>query len=164
MVKDRQRHVRHGAVDVTIRHPQVFALEFDMSVLTGDPSAEVAVAEVLLIDDSPEFINYVTRLLTLESPDLVATPWDFRNGLPPVDYDWRHTKLVLLDYRLGDENGLAWLETLRERPQVPPIVMVTSSRDERIRDAALALGAHAFFLKEALTRASLSALLRDRSP
>lgn len=68
---------------------------------------------------------------------------------------------MILDYRLGDQNGLAWLETLREQPQVPPVVMVTSSRDERIRDAALALGAHAFFLKEALTRASLAALLRE---
>lgn len=79
-------------MDVRINDPSVDALEFDMSAFTSELSAEVAVAEILLIDDSAEFINYVTRLLALESPDLVATPWDFRTGLPPADYDWRATR------------------------------------------------------------------------
>lgn len=132
-----------------------------MQAWTGEVGATTAVAEVLIVDDSREFTNYVTRLLALESPELGVALWDFMRGMPPLDFDWSNTRLILLDYRLGSENGLVWLEALRARPGLPPIVMVTSSRDERVRDAALALGACAFFLKEELTRAALARLLRD---
>ena len=105
-----------------------------MQALLGE---QTALAELLLIDDSPEFINYVTRLLALEAPNLAAATWDYASGAPPMGHDWSHTRLILLDYRLGRESGLAWLEALRKHPGIPPIAMVTASRDDRIREAAL---------------------------
>ena len=118
-------------------------------------------AEILIVDDSLEFTHYITRILALDFPEVGVGAWDWRWDVPTEDHDWSRTKLIILDYRLGDRDGLTWLEALRSRPGIPPIVLVTSSHDDRVRDRALALGASHFFQKEQLTRPVVAKLVRS---
>ena len=130
-------------------------------MLTQRPAPSVDLAEILVVDDSDEFTRYFARIIALDYPDIAVAVWDWRQDIPPADHDWSHTRLIVLDYRLGDRDGLDWLEKLRSRPSTPPIVLVTSAFDDRVRDRALALGAARFFRKDELTRRVISGLVKS---
>lgn len=55
--------------------------------------------------------------------------------------------VVLLDLNLGDTRGLAGLRLLRERWPRLPVVVVSGTRDERVREEAMLLGARAYVSK-----------------
>ncbi|WP_088968354.1 HD domain-containing phosphohydrolase [Vogesella sp. LIG4] len=75
--------------------------------------------------------------------------------------------LILTDYMMPDMDGMALLRELRAMPQLAdvPIVMVTASDMQGVRQDALALGATDFLtepLEPAETRARINNLLRLR--
>ena len=67
---------------------------------------------------------------------------------------------VLLDVHMPGMNGLDLLRELARRRRRSPVLILTASRDERLRDHALELGAVAFLTKP-VTHARLLAALRE---
>ena len=67
---------------------------------------------------------------------------------------------VLLDVHMPGMNGLDLLRELTRRRRRSPVLILTASRDERLRDHALELGAVAFLTKP-VTQARLLAALRE---
>ncbi|MGL1627201.1 response regulator, partial [Vibrio parahaemolyticus] len=57
--------------------------------------------------------------------------------------------LVLLDYHLPGMNGLELMDVLSRMPDVPPVIILTASGDERIAIAALEKGAADYAVKDA---------------
>ena len=57
--------------------------------------------------------------------------------------------VVLLDWRLGDEDGLALCRTLRAGPAPPEVVLYTATADPGLDGQAQAAGAHAVVEKSA---------------
>ena len=57
--------------------------------------------------------------------------------------------MVLLDWRLGDEDGLALCRTLRAEPAPPEVVLYTATADPGLDAQASAAGAHAVVEKSA---------------
>ena len=67
---------------------------------------------------------------------------------------------VLLDVHMPGMNGLDLLRELARRRRRSPVLILTASRDERLRDHSLELGAVAFLTKP-VTQARLLAALRE---
>jgi DNA-binding NarL/FixJ family response regulator len=57
--------------------------------------------------------------------------------------------VVLLDWRLGDEDGVTLCRTLRAEPAPPEVVLYTANADSDLLVAAEAAGAHAVVEKGA---------------
>jgi DNA-binding NarL/FixJ family response regulator len=57
------------------------------------------------------------------------------------------TLAVLLDLNLGDTRGLAGLQLLRDSYPQLPVIVVSGTRDDRVRDEALVHGARAYICK-----------------
>ena len=101
---------------------------------------------VLLIDDHTLFRSGLQELLERRGIDVVAATGDGREGsrlateLGP--------NVVLLDLRMPEIDGLAVLQTLNELELGIPVVMLTTSSDERDLIASLRSGAQGYLVKD----------------
>ncbi len=109
---------------------------------------------ILLIEDDPEQVRLITRLLeqkgyVVESAPDGQTAWRL---CQTAAYD-----ALVVDYRLPDQNGLDFLRRLADQGALPPTIMLTGPREERIGIEAIELGVDTFLLKdsEGLFRALL---------
>lgn len=101
---------------------------------------------ILLIDDHTLFRVGLEGLLTRRSIDVVASIGDGQEGLRSaqrLDPD-----IVLLDMRMPDIDGIGVLKKLRESGFQKPIVMLTTSTDERDLVESLRNGAQGYLLKD----------------
>ena len=133
---------------------------------------------VLLIDDAEEYRILCAELVRTQWPDALVEQWDpIRQGMPSTDQDLARYDVILLDFNLGEEDGLAWLRILRSRPGCPPIVMITGAGSEDlvlkalragaidyIPKVTLSVGRLAVAIEEALTLSSANPSLPDRRP
>ena len=101
---------------------------------------------ILLVDDHSLFRDSLSRLLEAE-PDfrVVATCATVGEALAAVDRE--PVDVVLLDYDLGDEQGLALLEQMKGRPSGVRILMVTAGMNDTGTLRAFETGASGIFLK-----------------
>jgi DNA-binding NarL/FixJ family response regulator len=106
---------------------------------------------ILLIDDHSLFRDSLGRLLEAE-PDfeIVATCATVREALAVLDRE--SVDLVLLDYDLGDEQGLSFLDEIRRRRgshnhNEVRILMVTAGMSDTGTLRAFEAGASGIFLK-----------------
>jgi DNA-binding NarL/FixJ family response regulator len=101
---------------------------------------------ILLIDDHSLFRESLGRLLETE-PDLriVATCATVREALSALER--QPVDLVLLDYDLGDEQGVTFLEESRARGFSGKILMVTAGMNDAGTLRAFESGASGMFLK-----------------
>jgi CheY-like chemotaxis protein len=69
---------------------------------------------------------------------------------------------ILLDYRLPDENGLAFIETLQAQGngESPPVVVITGEGNETVAVKAIKLGAEDYLTKHGLTSEQLQLTMR----
>jgi len=58
--------------------------------------------------------------------------------------------LVLLDYNLPGEDGLAFLQRLRKYPGMPPAIMLTGDGGERVAAEAMRCGAYDYYPKRSI--------------
>ncbi len=111
-------------------------------------------ARILLVDDDPAIQRMVTKFLedhdmhVVSAAQRVDVARHFEAGEP---------SLVILDLRLGDEDGLDLLREIRRRSDVPVIIMTAHRCDEIDRVVGLELGADdyvdkPFGLRELLAR------------
>jgi DNA-binding NarL/FixJ family response regulator len=103
---------------------------------------------VLVVDDHPVIRAGLEAVLRSEPGFVcVATAGDGQELLATV----RRTQpdVVLLDWRLGDEDGVTLCRTLRAEPAPPEVVLYTASTNEVLEEQAEAAGAHAVIEKAA---------------
>jgi DNA-binding NarL/FixJ family response regulator len=103
---------------------------------------------VLVVDDHPVLRAGLEAVLRTE-PGFVcvgtaADGHELRAALGQTRPD-----VVLLDWRLGDEDGLALCRTLRAGPAPPEVVLYTATADPGLDGQAQAAGAHAVVEKSA---------------
>ena len=112
---------------------------------------------LLLVEDDPNDLELSLAALA-ECP--LANPVDtVRDGVQALDYlyrrgDWAAREsgtpaVVLLDLKMPRLNGLEVLEQLKKDPalRAVPVVMLTSSREERDLVKSYELGVNAFVVK-----------------
>src|SRR5579862_3022526 len=101
---------------------------------------------ILLVDDHSLFRDSLSRLLQAE-PDflIVGTCASSTEALPVLDRE--HPDIVLLDYDLGEEQGLHFLEESKKRGFRGRILMVTAGMSDAATLRALEGGSSGIFLK-----------------
>lgn len=113
---------------------------------------------VLLIDDHTLFRSGLETLLERHNIEVVAATGDGREGMHlalEINPD-----IVLLDMRMPDMNGLEVLRALRGAGMKIPIVMLTTSNEERDLVECLRNGAQGYLLKD-MEPDELVSALRD---
>jgi class 3 adenylate cyclase/DNA-binding NarL/FixJ family response regulator len=118
----------------------------------------------LLIDDVPEFRSLLAGFLRLEWPDAEIASLDpLSQPRPGPGFDWSPYNVVLLDCVLGSEDGLAWLQALRQLPGLPPVVFIvgTDGGSDALAARALQAGAAECLSRNDLSRARLAEAVRE---
>jgi putative two-component system response regulator len=111
---------------------------------------------LLMIDDNPLDVEIVRAMLgqytraKFELDSLHATEAALAK-LMGTQYD-----LVLLDYNLPGEDGLAFLKRLEGVGEMPPVIMLTGDGDERLAAEAMRSGAYDYFPKRAINSVVLA--------
>lgn len=108
--------------------------------------AHVDSISVILIDDHSLFRAGLAELLQRRGIEVCAS---VSNGLDCVEKIYQHKPdIVLMDIRMPQINGLELLQSLKQKDVETPVVMVTTSRDEKDVATSLRLGARGYLLKD----------------
>jgi len=113
-------------------------------------SEEIGLSEIkilLLDDDEDDFIiiEYMLEELVDEFNPVIDWQSEFAKAEKLVengDYD-----ICLVDYRLGERNGLEFLEMIRDKQLKIPIILLTGQGDSAIDFEAMKLGASDYLIK-----------------
>jgi len=117
---------------------------------------------VLLIDDAEEYRVLCAGLVRTQWPDASVEQWDpVRQGMPGADHDLSQYDVILLDFRLGEEDGLEWLKILRSRAACPPIVMITGAGSEELVLTAMRAGAIDYIPKATMSVGRLAVAIGE---
>ena len=112
---------------------------------------------ILLVEDSPKDLELT--LAALEQCQLANTVEIVRDGAEALDFLYKRGSfaqrrsddpaVVLLDLKLPKVDGLEVLEKIKGDPDLrhTPVVMLTSSREERDLVKSYSLGVNAFVVK-----------------
>jgi CheY-like chemotaxis protein len=115
------------------------------------------VKRILLVEDSPHDIELI--LAALEENDLASEVMVVRDGAEALDYLYlrgpselqaeSHPAVVLLDMKLPKIDGLEVLRQIKTDPALRsiPVVMLTSSREDRDLLKSYSLGVNAYVVK-----------------
>jgi serine phosphatase RsbU (regulator of sigma subunit) len=125
---------------------------------------------VLIVDDDPTITAILRGLLRNLGTDLVCAATCVATGRAAREEFQRGPyQLVLLDYLLPDDDGLALLAAINELPDErrPVVIMLTGAGSEQVAVEAMKLGAKDYMVKTAvnlpaLRRAIVGALERHR--
>ncbi len=101
---------------------------------------------VLLIDDHALFRLGLKELLARRGIEVVGAAADCQEGLLLAQQ--LLPEVILLDMRMPQMNGLEALRALRQQYPEIPVVMLTTSRDERDLIESLQQGAKGYLLKD----------------
>lgn len=103
---------------------------------------------VLLVDDEPDYAETAKEFLEQEDTRFsVDTAKTTAKGLELVDRD--EFDCVVSDYDLPREDGLAFLEAVRERDSTLPFIILTGKGGEDIASQAIASGVTEYLQKKA---------------
>ncbi len=112
---------------------------------------------ILLVEDNPKDLELA--LLALEKSNLANDVVTVRDGKEALDYLFRrgayaerslgNPAVVLLDLKLPKVDGIEVLEKIKAEPtlQTMPVVMLTTSREEKDLIRSYALGVNAYVVK-----------------
>jgi len=116
----------------------------------------------LIVDDSEDFRLLISQYLALEWPDAQITEWDpVTRGDIDDNYALEKFDVLLLDYVLGNADGLDWLKRLKRRADCPPVIFLTGAGSERVAVQALKSGAFDYLRKHDLSKARLVEAVRN---
>ncbi len=99
---------------------------------------------ILVVDDDPTLLGMTSEYLAHHAFNVLtaADGEEMKRALSDMPVD-----LIILDMKLGGENGLALLRQLRPACDVPVIVLTGAWREEADRVAGLEMGADDYLLK-----------------
>lgn len=101
---------------------------------------------VLIIDDHALFRVGLKGLLEQRSIEVVGAAADGAEGIKLAEE--LNPDIILLDMRMPDMGGLEVLPILREKHPSTPVVMLTTSNEEKDLIKALRSGAQGYLLKD----------------
>jgi CheY-like chemotaxis protein len=114
--------------------------------------------EILLVEDNPEDVELTLR--ALRNHNLANRMHTVNDGVEALDFLFgrgaysnrdvhHHPKVVLLDLKLPKVNGIEVLQQIRgdERTRTIPVVVLTSSKEERDIVDAYMLGVNSYIVK-----------------
>ncbi|OGO50348.1 MAG: hypothetical protein A2148_06520 [Chloroflexi bacterium RBG_16_68_14] len=106
---------------------------------------------VLVVEDNADDIGIIRHLLAQypEAKFKVIAADTTINCLKRLEAEG--ADLLLLDYRLPGEDGLAFLRRLSGLMDLPPVIVMTGQGDERVAVEAMRNGAFDYLRKDALT-------------
>ena len=116
-----------------------------MSAKTQTPSTSDAL-RVILIDDHTLFRTGLRELLERRGLDVVAAVGEGHEGCTLAES--LKPDVILLDLRMPDMDGIAVLEMLKEQQPQTPVVMLTTSSEQRDLVKSLRLGARGYLHKD----------------
>lgn len=111
-----------------------------------DRVAETRAPRVLIIDDHTLFRSGLEELLERRGIDVVATAGDGEEGCALAEK--LAPDVILLDVRMPGMGGLTVLERLKEADVQTPVLMLTTSTEDRDLIAAVRAGAQGYLLKD----------------
>jgi len=115
--------------------------------------------EIIIIEDNPRDVEMTLR--ALKARNLANKVHVLRDGAEALDYIMNHVdcrsgqaeqhcpKVILLDLKLPKVDGLEVLKRIRsdERTKSVPVVILTSSNEDRERIASYQLGVNSYVVK-----------------
>ncbi len=101
---------------------------------------------VMIIDDHTLFRSGLEELLARRGIDVVATAGDGEEGCTLAQE--LHPDVILLDVRMPGMGGLTVLDRLKETGVKTPVLMLTTSTEDRDLIAAVRAGAQGYLLKD----------------
>jgi CheY-like chemotaxis protein len=120
--------------------------------------AKATAVDILLIEDNPHAVELILR--ALRRHHLAHTIWVVKDGAEALDFLFgtgayaqrkveERPKVVLLDLKLPKVNGLEVLRKIKsdERTRHIPVVILTSSQEERDIRESYQLGANSYVVK-----------------
>ena len=114
----------------------------------------MAPLNVILVDDSPEFLASAERFLSADSQ--IAIVARARSGYEALDLAARmRPDLVLVDLSMPGMNGLETTRRIKACPAAPRVIVMTLYDEPEYRVAAEAAGADGFVSKSAFRRSLL---------
>ena len=102
--------------------------------------------KVIMIDDHTLFREGLQRLLTRHEIDVVSSVSNGVDGLKSIKNLF--PDIILLDLRMPDLSGIEVLKNIRQINKTLPVVMLTTSDDEKDLIEALRNGASGYLLKD----------------
>lgn len=100
---------------------------------------------VFIVEDEIDLLQVMQAALAHAHPELSVhtsiTVDDAEDALSGMNSDLSHIRLAVVDYRLGDRNGLEIIERLRTASSTLPILMLTGQAPAEAEEQARALGA-----------------------
>ena len=120
------------------------------------------VGHIVVVDDDPALRQMVTRYL--EEHNVPTKSASSRNELNRL-FQETHPSMIILDLRLGQDDGLDLLREIRSHSDVPVIITTGHRPDEIDRIVGLELGADDYIVKPFSLRellARIRAVLRRR--
>ena len=111
---------------------------------------------IILIDDHALFRTGLGELLSRRNIEVVAAVGDGRDGL--VKAAELKPDVILLDLRMPNMGGVSVLQNLRDEGLSMPVVMLTTSNEERDLIECLRNGAQGYLLKDMEPDALVTAL------
>lgn len=112
-----------------------------------------ATPPILLVEDNPVDLDLTLRAFKrkhLSNPILIARDGEEAlDFLPRWEADEPLPAVILLDLKLPKVDGLEVLRQLKEHPRFRhiPVVVLTSSAEDRDMDSAYALGVNSYIVK-----------------
>jgi CheY-like chemotaxis protein len=114
--------------------------------------------EIIIVEDDPNDAELITRALRkhnlankhiLLKDGAEALDFLFGKGSFADEYDDGHPKVILLDLKLPKVNGIEVLRKIKsdERTKKIPVVILTSSREDRDLKDAYDLGVNSYVTK-----------------
>lgn len=101
---------------------------------------------VLLVDNSPEFLKSAARFLSVDPRITIAgCAFSGREALEQVAL--LHPNLVLMDIAMPGMNGLRAARHIKAQPDAPCVIILTLYDNTEYRAAAAAVGADGFVAK-----------------
>jgi len=117
---------------------------------------------VLIIDDDPDLRALLAHYIRQRWAHAVVDEFDpLKRGIPDRSFPLGNYQAVILDYMLGNGDGLDWLQKLKARPDCPKVLFLTGAGNEIIAVRAMKAGADDYQRKQELTREKLLASLRE---
>lgn len=123
---------------------------------------------ILLVEDNPRDLEL--SLLALEKSNLANEVVTVRDGKEALDYLFRrgpyaerqqgNPAVVLLDLKLPKVDGIEVLEKIKAEPtlQAVPVVMLTTSREEKDLLRSYQLGVNAYVVKPVVFKEFIEAI------
>lgn len=108
---------------------------------------------ILVVEDDQSFRESLKKVLSKEGYDVLEAG-SGKEGLEVLASD--HVEAVLLDYYLGDINGLGFLDQMREKKL--PVILISAFANHHLCREALARGAR-MCLAKPVKKADLVAAL-----